>query len=106
MVQAAECMCKGPEAAVCWVSWRSFKKFITSGREARGGGGRRRGRNRGPSRTSPRLSEDLKLGGKSTAGSGGLNQRSDGPDSRFEVLVALDGHCSGVGSHRELQKFR
>lgn len=76
MVQAAECMCKGPEAAVCWVSWRSIKKFITSGGEARGGGGRRRGRNRGPTCTSPRLSEDLKLGGKPTAGSGGLNQRS------------------------------
>ena len=36
MVQAAERMCKGPEAAVCWVIWRSSKKFIMPGGEARG----------------------------------------------------------------------
>ena len=82
-------------------AWRGGTGVEVAGDGAGGG------RNRGPTRTSPRLSEDLELGGKSTAGAGSLNQGSDGPDSHFEVLVALGGHCSGVGSHRgELQKFR
>lgn len=111
MVQAAECMCKGPEAAVCWVSWRSIKKFITSGGEARGGGagdGAGIGDQLAPAPGLVRTSSLVVSPRQGLAVlTSGLNQHSDGPDSHFEVLVALDGHCSGVGSHRgELQKFR